>query len=206
MFHDLDAALFNGQLRGRVILNWEAVNIYQNRKLGYTEHVLAAGDDPEHIKIALRYNMDWSCYPRHLMIGVLVHEMLHAYFMIYCGTCEEPLTLRDAGHGEYWMCAAFIIEQRTGLLLSAMRCVDPMDPQSLWECRKNWTFVKEFFGLEEGDSALGKCFRGRLREGMYTETEEKGIYMPPLEVYDPDHGAEIAAGPGTRAAGAVSEC
>jgi hypothetical protein len=60
---------------------------------------------------------------RDFYLGVLLHEMLHAYIAIYLCTCNEGCNalygaaMGRSGHGDLWIDAAFAIEQATGPLL-----------------------------------------------------------------------------------------
>nr|OQO25256.1 hypothetical protein B0A51_07037 [Rachicladosporium sp. CCFEE 5018] len=177
MFHDLDAALFHGQLRGRVILRWEAVNIYQNRKLGYAQHVLAAGDDPEYIKIALRFNMDWSCRPRHYMIDVLVHEMLHAYYIMRCGAGTDT----PGGHGPLFVQSAMKLRSMTGLdVAGELRCANTF---VLTHVQRNLPFIVDFIG---GDAAVTRAeFQTLAFANRYQRQPNTEFYVP-RDILPPD--------------------
>ena len=61
------------------------------------------------ISIFLSSDTNWSAYPEDYALGVLLHEMLHAYFMVWCrdNTLEmiwEPG--QHPGHGQIFMAAA----------------------------------------------------------------------------------------------------
>ncbi|OQO09053.1 hypothetical protein B0A48_05944 [Cryoendolithus antarcticus] len=177
MFNDLDLMIFHGQLRGRFVLRWEATTIADPGLLGNTLKIPSEGPSrPGHVRIALRYTMDWSCYPRPLMIGVLVHEMLHAYFIIMCGTGTEESTLRDTAHGDYWMSAAVVIGQKTKLDLSALRIATAFGHSDAWRTQNTCWFVLDFLGIENRDLITTRSAQLVLSQ-RYVQPRE-GIYMP----------------------------
>jgi len=105
-FDDFDTLLFLGELRNRVTIcckpftEKEGGTTYGGcYKQGYL------GDS--RVTILLNTRRDYTLLQRNFLYGVLVHEMLHAWFFISCGG-------QNAGHGTRWRRAAQALEERTG--------------------------------------------------------------------------------------------
>ena len=94
VFRDLDIVFFQGELTGRVYLCWELIE-------GETGSVGETKPSPHpkgRIRIRLRYNYDWSSLPARSIIGVLAHQMVHAWFSLKCGS----LYTERESHGIAW--------------------------------------------------------------------------------------------------------
>lgn len=113
MFNDLDTVVFHRDLGRRVLVKWAP--IHQNspwHPIGYTAEHGQACPSPR-LTIFLANDYGWIGARWQNCIGVLLHEMLHAYFMIWClqGRLEPTWEAgKDAGHGPYPMAAARRIE------------------------------------------------------------------------------------------------
>ena len=127
IFCDYDTVLFHGDLRRRVCLRWRpysgisglvAAGMELNA-IGLTQPRNINEDHIPRITTTLRADLDWNALPRLAALGVLVHEMLHAYFLVNCGYpgCFE-MQSDDPSHGPIWTAAANYLERKTGLSLT----------------------------------------------------------------------------------------
>ena len=113
MFNDLDIILFHGDLRRRVCLKWVDMRLCgMPRQLGYTHCPM--NWNTHRITIMMSSDTEWRQFPPEYALGVLLHEMLHAYFAVWCGhdTIEiawEPD--QHPGHGIIFMAAARRMER-----------------------------------------------------------------------------------------------
>lgn len=67
-------------------------------------------------------DIKWQQFPRHYALGVLLHEMLHAYFMIWCRQGDDELPLEpglSSHHGVMFTEAARRIEKYTSMDLTS---------------------------------------------------------------------------------------
>ena len=114
IFNKIDILIFHGQLRNRVRLRWGDMPGSDERIAAFT---LKDDAHPEiRIEIVLNCKKDYTVRPRNVVMGILVHKMLHAYFLVRCGIATEPPIGPDIrGHGMVWKRAAYDIEQMTGL-------------------------------------------------------------------------------------------
>lgn len=125
MFNDLDTLIFHGDLKHRVNMKWEAcdkVGISQSfggTLLGLT--IPPTTWSVPRIRIRINIDVDWRQLPRKMLIGTVVHEMLHAYYYVHCGVAgyQDVVTERgmDISHGVFFYSAGKRIEQRWGLEL-----------------------------------------------------------------------------------------
>ena len=114
MFNDLDTVVFHGDLRYRVCLRWTDMRTLGMRGDGGCT-LAPSNYNIGRIDIFLSADIDWSAYPDDLPLGVLLHEMLHAYFMVWCrnATIEmDPEPGQLPTHGRIFMAAARRIERR----------------------------------------------------------------------------------------------
>lgn len=121
MFNDIDTAIFHGDLKSRVYLQW--INMYDIGKgheaSAFTYHD-AVGWNTTRIMICMGTEL-LGTVPKDQIMAVLVHEMLHAYLMVWCRDSEggertDPR--RGAGHGPTFMECARWIEDKLDLDLT----------------------------------------------------------------------------------------
>ncbi|EMC91060.1 hypothetical protein BAUCODRAFT_152359 [Baudoinia panamericana UAMH 10762] len=119
IFNDLDLCLFAGDLYHRVRLRWSDLDM--RRALGVT-HMMSTPSfysfsglpyARPRVIIFLSATTDWSRLPQGLALGVLVHEMLHAYFGVWAPDAPEAPqhAKQDHGHGAIFQKAAKKLEQ-----------------------------------------------------------------------------------------------
>lgn len=114
VFDDLDACYFNGDLRRRVHVRWKPFRGKEQVAMGMTEPVNLYHN---RVTIYLRTNYKWEALPKTTALGTLVHEMLHAYFLIHCGDTKESGCV-DPVHGPIFTAAARMLERLTSLDLT----------------------------------------------------------------------------------------
>ena len=69
----------------------------------------------ERIQLAMSSDTEWRQFPPGYAFGVLLHEMLHAYFAVWCRNDSEEAMWEPGqhlGHGVIFMAAARKIERR----------------------------------------------------------------------------------------------
>lgn len=128
MFNDLDTLIFHGDLRGRVNLRWEALDhvTVLGRHTEKNGELLGVTIPPvswhvPRVRIRLNVDVDWTQIPRWVLIGTVVHEMLHAYFYVHCGVVGYHDSITEEGmdrsHGRFFHAAARHVEAVWGLQL-----------------------------------------------------------------------------------------
>ncbi|KAK5114071.1 hypothetical protein LTR85_010377 [Meristemomyces frigidus] len=121
MFNDLDALVFGGDLYHRVYLCWVdmRLNVGGHGELGITQY---PGDyNRTRIRICMSTDIDWHLFPRNYALGVLLHEMLHAYFNVWCrDDIYDPVEPgQNPDHGPMYTKAAKRIEKYTSMDLTS---------------------------------------------------------------------------------------
>ena len=135
MFYDLDVIMFHGDLCRRVLFKWVEMRLLGDPgQLGLTQGPKDWRN--ERIKLMLASDLDWTQYPPGYALGVLLHEMLHAYFMVWCrhDTLETTFAPdNDGTHGVIFTEAAKRIEKKmlADLTSDPESFVDPMMPKGL---------------------------------------------------------------------------
>ncbi|EMC91059.1 hypothetical protein BAUCODRAFT_313650 [Baudoinia panamericana UAMH 10762] len=107
IFNDLDTCVYGGDLHHRVRL--DACPL-PSSALGVTRNCGIPGIKRIHMSITT--NTDWSDVTQHphaQILGVLIHEMLHAYYFVWCGNQADVGD--TTGHGRYFHTAAAEIEK-----------------------------------------------------------------------------------------------
>lgn len=129
MFDDLDLVYFHGHLGYRVLLQWvgfgESAAIVAAdpslSNIGLTVPPYTYPNDHPRVRIYMRCDFKWDALPRLFPLGCLMHEMLHAWFIVRCGAygareCEAE----DPSHGPLFVEAAKWLEDQSGFdLLSS---------------------------------------------------------------------------------------
>lgn len=136
IFNDYDIVLFHRTLQRRVYLRWlpyseipalvamrgelSCIGLTQPQDTGGMMMMMmmhAGGNNLlPRIVITLRADLNWSALPRLAPLGTLVHEMLHAYFLVKCGFVgAQEFLAEDAYHGPVWTAAGRFLEGKTGL-------------------------------------------------------------------------------------------
>ena len=121
-FNDLDAVVFGGDLFHRVYISWVNMCVIGegSGQLGLT--VPPKNYESCRIRICISSDMDWRKVPRFYALGVLLHEMVHAYFIIWYRENELDPGKEHAenpGHGPTFMKAAKRIERYMGTDLTS---------------------------------------------------------------------------------------
>ncbi|KAF7192627.1 hypothetical protein HII31_06033 [Pseudocercospora fuligena] len=128
VFDDIDACYFGGDLRRRVYLRWRPFDADEQIAIGMTMSVCPF-KNRRRVSIHLRTNHKWEAVPKTTALGTLVHEMLHAYFLIHCGDFGSiEFGCADPSHGPIFMAAARMLERLTSLDLTN---------QSIWDDVRN---------------------------------------------------------------------
>lgn len=120
IFDDFDTVYFHDDLRRRVLRKWKQFGPWvEIRKVRYHEVALAATCAPgeptntnSRVLIAMRSDCEWG-RPDTDLLGCLLHEMLHAFFIIHCG--GQAAMEDNHGHGRIFVTAAKSIVVRCGL-------------------------------------------------------------------------------------------
>ncbi|KAF2767447.1 hypothetical protein EJ03DRAFT_148136 [Teratosphaeria nubilosa] len=129
MFYDLDCALFLGELGGRVNVRWDDFVETGGHSRDPMGAVLGVTRDrnARQPRVMIRLSLDTSSEvwasngvsAQDHMIGNLIHEMIHAFFLVT--TQQNPLrdiieeADQDVHHGHHFVQAARLMENRTGL-------------------------------------------------------------------------------------------
>ncbi|KAK3669963.1 hypothetical protein LTR78_010135 [Recurvomyces mirabilis] len=124
MFNDLDTVIFHNKLRRRIYLSWRHLTQEDPELIRNPCAVLWGQTNPANfhgqprIAIELNTQAPWSATTRKDSVGVLVHEMLHAWFMVHCGIPDDVIVAKgmDVHHGYYFHSARVHIEQNFGLV------------------------------------------------------------------------------------------
>lgn len=117
MFNDLDTIVFHGDLRNRVRVQWIDLRTIGEHGLAFTQP--PANYNVGRITINMSSDTNWTELPEGLMLGVPLHEMLHAYFMVWCrdDTTEAYYERgQNPEHGEIYMRCARRIERKVSRL------------------------------------------------------------------------------------------
>lgn len=89
----------------RISVHWTDMRLAFPGRRGTLLGVTCAPRDYscQRIMVKLASNLDWLRSPRGQFIGVLLHEMLHAYFMVWCRGCQGLEPDDGGGHGPtFW--------------------------------------------------------------------------------------------------------
>ena len=119
IFNDLDTVIFHNNLRRRVYLCWKYLSDTDPEVQANPNAVLWAQANPagfrgqQRIAIELNLQAPWGLMSRQDTVGVLVHEMLHAWYMVHCGIPNDVVLTADMDthHGYYFHSARMYIEQ-----------------------------------------------------------------------------------------------
>lgn len=123
-FDDFDRAYFQGILRRCVLLQWkpfrEEPGIFavdpSLKNLGLTLQPNTPPNKHSRVRIYMRTDFKWDKLPKFYMLGCLLHEMLHAYFIVKCGgEGAREIGAEDPGHEPLFVRAAKWLEGRSGL-------------------------------------------------------------------------------------------
>lgn len=118
MFPDIDACYFHGDLRRRVHLCWRTFPDYQCGG-GLTIWPGFQGGSNPRVRISLRTDMKWESLPNTFALALLVHEMIHAYFLVHCGHPGAlEMAAQDPAHGPLFVAAAERLERMMGFHIS----------------------------------------------------------------------------------------
>ncbi|KAK4553281.1 hypothetical protein LTR86_009581 [Recurvomyces mirabilis] len=125
IFNDLDTVIFHNKLRRRIFLSWRHLTQEDPELICNPCAVLWGQTNPANfrgqprIAIELNTQAPWHATTRKDSVGVLVHEMLHAWFMVHCGIPDDVVVAKgmDVHHGYYFHSARVYIEQNFGLVL-----------------------------------------------------------------------------------------
>ncbi|EME80385.1 uncharacterized protein MYCFIDRAFT_78127 [Pseudocercospora fijiensis CIRAD86] len=130
MFDDIDACFFNGDLRRRVYLRWRPFDGEEEIAIGVTMSA-CAWENRKRVSISLRTNHKWEAVPKTSVLGTLVHEMVHAYFLIHCGELGSlEFGCMDPSHGTVFTAAANMLERLTSLDLTTDSIMNSMLKES----------------------------------------------------------------------------
>ncbi|KAK5137578.1 hypothetical protein LTR08_007873 [Meristemomyces frigidus] len=121
MFNDLDTLVFSGDLYHRVCFRWVDMRFTAEEysgQLGFAQTPGPGRWNTERIRICMSSDLNWRQWPRFYALGVLLHEMLHAYFMVWCGD-NDIGSAEGHHHGPMFTRAAKRIEKYTGMDLTS---------------------------------------------------------------------------------------
>jgi len=115
MFYDLEEVLFRGELRRRVIVRWASnVNGYPLAVPLAPEGAIAITIPPGGYRQPRAAILINALFPYRIslieIVGFVVHEMIHAWYLVHCGgdigDDQASLPGHDEHHGYYFFSAA----------------------------------------------------------------------------------------------------
>ncbi|KAK5716166.1 hypothetical protein LTR15_009992 [Elasticomyces elasticus] len=111
VFNDLDLLFFQGSLKNRVTLVWSKYSVTRTRERFGSAYGLTWPAGPNgnaRVNIRLNSSCDWrDLGGMQECIFTLLHEMIHAWYMVQCDEGPDPSTeittgLLDKHHGYYF--------------------------------------------------------------------------------------------------------
>ena len=116
-FNDLDTLVFQSDFRNRIVLKWVDIRTTDNEgAFAYTEP--PANESTGRVSIRMGSNINRAALEPDYALGVLLHEMIHAYFFIWSrdAAIEQSWDPRaDPWHGLTFLKAAGKVGRQFGL-------------------------------------------------------------------------------------------